>query len=243
MSSIDPMWRLTCVYGELRTENRQRMWNTIVDLKNRSNLPWLVVGHFNEVLWQHEHMSETKRPEPQIRVFRDTLESCGLVDLGFTGVPFTFNNNQSGRKNVRVRLDKAVAIDSWRDLFAETEIKHLTTPCSDHSPIGLTLIKETSQPTVRKVRHYEIVWEKAPELEEIIANTWASLEHNGDLASKFYQQKLEDMSRDYFKDLFAADPNITPDEIVDLFETKVTNMMNEQLCAEFSDNEIADTLF
>jgi hypothetical protein len=40
--------------------------------------------------------------------FRDTLQVCGLVDLGFTGVPFTYDNKRQGNKNVKVRLDRAI---------------------------------------------------------------------------------------------------------------------------------------
>jgi hypothetical protein len=51
-----PQWRITCVYGEPCVENRHRVWNTFCDLKTRSNLPWLLVGDFNEALWQEEHV-------------------------------------------------------------------------------------------------------------------------------------------------------------------------------------------
>lgn len=56
-------WRLTCVYGEPRVENRHLMWDKLRSLKATSNLPWAVVGDFNEALWQFEHFSFTSRPE------------------------------------------------------------------------------------------------------------------------------------------------------------------------------------
>jgi hypothetical protein len=46
-----PQWRLTCVYGEPRVEDRHRMWDALRHLKMLSNLPRLVVGDFNEALW------------------------------------------------------------------------------------------------------------------------------------------------------------------------------------------------
>jgi hypothetical protein len=49
-SPTAPLWRLTCVYGEPRVEDRHRMWDTLRNLKTLSNLPWLVVGDFNEAL-------------------------------------------------------------------------------------------------------------------------------------------------------------------------------------------------
>ena len=85
-------WRATCVYGEPRVENRPAMWSALQNLKTVIDRPWLVVGDFNEALWNFEHMSATPRPEAQMVAFRDALEICGLVDLGFIGVPFTYDN-------------------------------------------------------------------------------------------------------------------------------------------------------
>lgn len=51
-SPLEPSWRLTCVYGEPRVENRHLMWSTIQSLKAVSDLPWMLVGDFNEALWR-----------------------------------------------------------------------------------------------------------------------------------------------------------------------------------------------
>ena len=107
-------WRITLVYGEPRVENRHLMWEKLQNLKNVSELPWLVVGDFNEALWDFEHLSATPRPESQMVAFRDTFESFELVDLGFSRLPFTYDNRRGGRANVQVQLDHAVATNAWR---------------------------------------------------------------------------------------------------------------------------------
>ena len=70
------------------------------------------MGDFNEALWQFEHFSESKRGERQMEAFRYVLADCGLFDLGFYGVPWTYDNKQSGLRNVRVRLDRVVASET-----------------------------------------------------------------------------------------------------------------------------------
>jgi hypothetical protein len=35
LSPNDPLWRLTCVYGEPRTENRHLMWSKMRELRRR----------------------------------------------------------------------------------------------------------------------------------------------------------------------------------------------------------------
>jgi hypothetical protein len=104
--------------------------------------------------------------------FRDTLEMCGLVDLGFSGLPFTFDNKRKGRHNVRVRLDRAVADNQWRNMFAEARVVHKVSPCSDHSPIILYCEKE-EEPLRRPNRiQYEVMWEREASLPDHISNAW-----------------------------------------------------------------------
>lgn len=147
---------MTCVYGEPRVENRHLMWSKLLNLKGTNDLPWLVVGDFNEALWGFEHMSATPRGEPQMLVFRDTLETCGLIDLGFAGTPFTYDNQRSGQNNVRARLDRAVATNDWRNMFAYASVLHVPSPCSDHVVV---IVKGTPDPGPSRVssRRYELL--------------------------------------------------------------------------------------
>jgi hypothetical protein len=92
------------------------MWEILQWLKTRSDDPWIVIGDFNEVMWQYEHFSETKRGG-QMADFREVLEFCGLRDAGFSGTPWTYDNNKSGNQNVKVRLDRGVATQDWLNRF------------------------------------------------------------------------------------------------------------------------------
>jgi endonuclease/exonuclease/phosphatase family metal-dependent hydrolase len=93
------------------------MWELLRKMKPMLKDPWLVVGDFNEVTSQDEHFSLNKRGEKQMADFTDLLSHCDLHDLGFKGLPWTFDNRQIGQGNVRVRLDRAVAEPSWLNLF------------------------------------------------------------------------------------------------------------------------------
>lgn len=113
-------------------------------------------------------------------VFRDCLELCEVSDLGFSGVPFTYDNKRAGRRNVRVRLDRAVADMAWRDIFADASVTHLVSPCSDHCPVLVQIVQEQQVQNKRRCRQYELFWERASELSEIIAAAWdqAGVEDN-----------------------------------------------------------------
>jgi hypothetical protein len=41
--------------------------------------------------------------------FREVLDFCNLRDIGFSGVPWTYDNRKEGARNVKVRLDRGVA--------------------------------------------------------------------------------------------------------------------------------------
>jgi hypothetical protein len=81
-----------------RVEQRHLMWSSLSDLHLRHDLPWLVFGGFNECMWSFEHFSSTPRAEPQMAAFRDVLELCGLVDLGFSGVTLLMIISDQGRQ-------------------------------------------------------------------------------------------------------------------------------------------------
>jgi hypothetical protein len=51
--------------------------------------------------------------------FREVLSYCDLHDLGFSGLPWTYDNKQAGDRNVRVRLDQVVASPSWMNWFPD----------------------------------------------------------------------------------------------------------------------------
>lgn len=107
-----PSWRGTFVYGEPKTQDRHLMWDLLQRIKPRTKAPWMMIGDFNEAMWQFEHFSARRRPERQMMDFREVLSHCDLHDLGFTGLPWTYDNKQEGNRNVKVRLDRAVGSPS-----------------------------------------------------------------------------------------------------------------------------------
>ncbi|KAL8506330.1 hypothetical protein ACS0TY_017266 [Phlomoides rotata] len=59
------------------------------------SLPWLCVGDFNEILDDSEKLGGSLRNDNRMRDFPYSLETCGLVDLGFVGQKFTWSNKQA----------------------------------------------------------------------------------------------------------------------------------------------------
>jgi hypothetical protein len=119
---IDPVtkvdkWRFTGFYGESRRELRYRSWDCLNLLNNRSSLPWLCAGDFNEILHASEQFGGAGRSERQMEGFRGAVANCGFTDLGFIGLPYTWDNRQDAYHNVKVRLDRGLATDPFLDLY------------------------------------------------------------------------------------------------------------------------------
>lgn len=51
------------------------------------------------------------------------------------------------------------------------------------------------------------------------------------------------MTISYFKEVFKADPSVDHSRVTRLFQERVTEQMNAELCKEFTDEEICDALF
>jgi hypothetical protein len=54
---------------------------------------------------------------------------------------------------------------------------------------------------------------------------------------------LQTMAVDFFRDLYSADTNVDPSELIDLMNMKIADDMSEALCRSFSAEEILGGLF
>ena len=65
------------------------------------------MGDFNETLYASEHFSKIARSETHMRAFRTVMDEVSMQDLGWSGTPYTWDNQQAGEANVKARLDRA----------------------------------------------------------------------------------------------------------------------------------------
>lgn len=103
---------------------RYKTWNMLRGIVGVSNLPWVAMGDFNEVIHAHEHDGVGQRSQAQMDAFRDTLDICGLSDLGYTGINWTFEKKVAGGTYTRVRLDRCVATPEWLLAFPNAAVEH-----------------------------------------------------------------------------------------------------------------------
>lgn len=183
-------WRCTFVYGEPKAHERHNMWTLLRRIKPNSTAPWCLMGDFNEAMWQFEHFSEHKRKEKQMLDFREILSHCDVFDLGFIGTPWTYDNKRKGGYNVRVRLDRAVASQSWSVLYPQAQVRHLVSSRSDHCPILVQCTPDEDKDKPSRCMRYEILWEREESLSEEIRTAWEQHHAATDLGSVSSKLKL-----------------------------------------------------
>ncbi|KAK3204864.1 hypothetical protein Dsin_018910 [Dipteronia sinensis] len=74
----------------------------------------------------------------EMLVFRQAVDDCDLIDLGFHGPMFTWNNKRDGRNNIQERLDRILVDHQWTDKFPQARVDNLGFYSSDHRPLLLT---------------------------------------------------------------------------------------------------------
>lgn len=134
-------WRFTGFYGEPVRVRRKKNWELLEYMRREYDIPWLCAGDFNEVLDASEHYGGRVREEWMMEGFRETVDYCKFVDLGYSGLPFTWDNRQQGIDNVKVRLDRGLADDKFVELFHNTKVMHVQTTESDHCALVISICR------------------------------------------------------------------------------------------------------
>ncbi|KAK6163315.1 hypothetical protein DH2020_000179 [Rehmannia glutinosa] len=166
-------WRLTGCYGEPIPTRRHHTWSLLHWLSTKSTIPWLCVGDFNEVLHESEKQGGDTIPNWRLRNFRQAILKAGLVDLGFSGHPFTWTNRRENPNTIWARLDRALACNKWTQQFPKARVFHCLTRASDHAPLLVkTEHSDRIDPKLHKKFRFEALWVKHEECEKIIRDKW-----------------------------------------------------------------------
>ncbi|XP_073152580.1 uncharacterized protein [Henckelia pumila] len=131
-------WPFTGFYGNPILSQRKLSWQLLRRLEGiheLKNLPWLIGGDFNEILFESEKMGGQRRSIVQMTAFSNVMEDCGLHDLGCTGDPFTWCNKHKGDEMLFARLDRFVCNLDWRMKYPSAGVKNLDFWGSHHRAV------------------------------------------------------------------------------------------------------------
>ena len=127
-------------------------------LSTKTKLPWCCFGDFKELL----EVVDKKRGAPWshnlMQSFREALDDCGFIDLGFSRPKFTWHGKRIGELILN-RLDRGVANYKWLNRFPMGKVQHLHCFTSNHRPLLLALdLNGESHKWKRKPFRFEAMW-------------------------------------------------------------------------------------
>ncbi|KAH7843713.1 hypothetical protein Vadar_019899 [Vaccinium darrowii] len=171
--SLNKSWRLVNVYFNPYDNVRRDQWEFFSQYKSCLGDDWVLWGDMNDITCAEEKNGGAARSAWSFRGFRNFIDNCGLVDLGFSGYPFTWRNNRSGVEYVQERLDRVLVSPSWHRLYSQASVTHIESVGSDHNAIWLNL--QTTPAHSRVPFRFDAHWVDDDEAEQVIRQAWSTL--------------------------------------------------------------------
>lgn len=106
------MWRFTGFYCNPNRKQRKFSWNFLNRLYsggNSGNLPWLIGGDFNEILFDSEKFGGRFRSREAMQAFGDIIQACNLSEIVDKHTKFTWFNKRKGGDVILEKLDRYLA--------------------------------------------------------------------------------------------------------------------------------------
>jgi hypothetical protein len=167
------LWLLSAIYASPRRSERKVLWKNLMVISGLHNLPWVMVGDFNDIISGDEKWGGNSPVASRIAEYNNCMNTCSMLDLGFSGPKYTWSNGQDISTLIMQRLDRAWVNSEWRILFPEAYVTHLTRTHSDHCPILLSLWPSSQNSLPRPFR-FENIWLSHPEFPTVVDKAWAA---------------------------------------------------------------------
>ena len=102
-------WLLTCIYGPPEKINKLIFLDSLLNERKDYYGPWLCIGDLNMISSQSEKYGGRPFACLSNDPFCSFVDSFGMIDLGFSGNPFTWSNKRQDHHLIKERLDRGIA--------------------------------------------------------------------------------------------------------------------------------------
>ena len=65
------------------------MWNSLKNVANLHDEPWIIIGNFKEVLAEGDKFGDRAISSNRSLLFKECLDYYNMIDMGFVGPRFT----------------------------------------------------------------------------------------------------------------------------------------------------------
>lgn len=131
----------------------------------------------------------------------ESLNYCGMIDLGFFGPKFTWTNSRLNGGLIKKRIVRCWANADWCLLILENYVLHLPR-YSDHCPILLNT--DSFHPSfVDKPFRIESIWFSDPSIFDVIRESWQCAHCHFFESSKRFSEKVFVWKKNTFGIIFS----------------------------------------
>ena len=132
-----------------------------------------MLGDFNEVLCAEDKFGGNHVNLNRALEFKDCLDECNMLDLGFAGPKFTWTNCRPISNLILERIDRCFANPAWRILQLEALVTHLPRTFSDHCPVLLELCRVSVNQQNKPFR-FQTMWLFHQDFPRVVQQAWAN---------------------------------------------------------------------
>ena len=115
------------------------------------------------------------RSNNQLQLFREEIDECSFMDLGFTGTKYTWSRHFENGAPIWERLDRGLANNGWFLQFLGTQVQHISCITSNHMPLFFNLFR-LEIPVRRRLFRFEEMWLFDSKCGEIVEAAWINTE-------------------------------------------------------------------
>ena len=130
-----------------------------------------MLGDFNEVLCGEDKFGRNQVNLNRALEFKECLDECNMLDLGFTGPKYTWTNRRPITSLILERIDRCFANPGWRLLYSEAIVTHLPRTFSDHCSVLLGLCKSSTN-NFNKPFRFQTMWLLHPDFYRVVQQAW-----------------------------------------------------------------------
>ena len=195
------LWLISAIYASPRRSERRILWENLKIIAGLNNLPWVMLGDFNDILLCEEKWGGNRPSISRIREFRNCLNACNMIDLGFSGPKYTWSNCHDMISLIMERLDRVLANSNWRILFPEASVTHLPRTHSDHCPVFLNLCPNIPCTLPRPFR-FESIWFSHVDFPSVVEKAWATPALNLSITFSIFAALVSAWNKSKFGNIF-----------------------------------------
>ena len=132
-------WLLSAIYASPRYAERRLLWENLESVSDLHSLSWVIASDFNEVLMGEDKFGGRPVNIHKALQFQEYLNSCRMIDIGYSGSRYTWSNNRPMTGLIHERIDRVFVNATWNGLYPEACVRHLERSHLDHCLVLLSI--------------------------------------------------------------------------------------------------------